>query len=581
MSDYEKNYDGYTPESLETQEQSKEEKQTNENIFSSTQYENPQYNKPQYAAQETVSNENPANTYSNPKPSYYTQNTNYIHTSSERANEYGTGTESSIPYSSPHNPQINNTQQPSYTYGDNYKTTSVLQQNTVGQGYTYANAYSAPNNNPYGYGTASSQQAVQPYKPAVKKKKEKRGRGGIAAAMALCMLASGALGVGGGVVGYNLANSGVIPSGDGMTIQRVVNTINAADSDKSEMTTAKIVESTENSVVEITTEIVQTGKLTRQYIESGAGSGVIVSENGYIITNNHVIDGAEKVVVTLKDGTTYDATLIGRDSQVDVALLKIDAKGLTSAVFGDSDKVNVGEKTIAIGNPLGQLGGTVTEGIVSALNRDLVIGDVTMNLLQTSAAINPGNSGGGLFNSKGELIGLVVAKTVDTQVEGLGFAIPINHVSDILSDLKEHGYVTGRPQMGVQLVDVANRQTAMMYGVTEIGVYVSEVTGTEAQNAGFEMGDRITAVNGKKVSSIGEVKAELQKSKVGSTIKVDVDRSGKTTTLTLLLSEQTPAEKTTEPQAQNGFNQDGGYSDEYEYDSGSGNSIEDFFKNFF
>lgn len=463
------------------------------------------------------------------------------------------------------NTEVNNdamSRRQSSEYGDNF---------SAANNYQSISSYS-PSGNYYSQQPQSfTQNGSKGQKP-----KKKKGKGAMAAVIAICIIASGAMGFGGGLLANNLSSSGIISGGDGMTVQRVINTVNTSSSDEASMTTSEITDAVADSVVEITTETVQTGTLTKQYITSGAGSGVIIAENGYIITNNHVISGAEKIVVTLRDGTTYDAEVVGKDSQIDVALLKVDATGLKAAVMADSEKIKVGEKCVAIGNPLGQLGGTVTEGIVSALNRDLVIDGVTMNLLQTSAAINPGNSGGGLFNDKGELIGLVVAKTVDEDVEGLGFAIPINHVSEILGDLKEVGYVTGRAEMGVTLLDVANSQTAMMYGVKETGVYVSEVTKDQAEKAGFNIGDRITAINGTEVSSISEVKEQISKSGVGDTIKVTVDRDGKTQDLSLVLGEQTPEEdeEATEPRYSNGYN--GG-----NYGSDNNGSIDDYLRNFF
>jgi serine protease Do len=186
-----------------------------------------------------------------------------------------------------------------------------------------------------------------------------------------------------------------------------------------QLSTSEVASLTSDSVVEITTETVTTDSWMQQYVTNGAGSGVIVTQDGYIVTNNHVIDGASKISVRLKNGTTYTASLIGSDSKTDVALLKIGATGLKPVVLGNSESLKVGDTAIAIGNPLGQLGGTVTEGIISALDRELVIKGKKMSLLQTDAAINPGNSGGGLFNNKGELIGIVVAKSSGSDVEAL------------------------------------------------------------------------------------------------------------------------------------------------------------------
>ena len=198
-----------------------------------------------------------------------------------------------------------------------------------------------------------------------------------------------------------------------------------------------------DSVVEIYTEFIVNGWRMTQYVSEGAGSGVVISKNGYIVTNNHVIDSANKITVQLNDGTEYEAELIGKDSRTDIAVIKIDASDLKPAVWGDSDGLVVGELAVAIGNPLGKLGGTVTDGIISALSRDIEIDGHMMNLLQTSAAVNPGNSGGGLFNGKGELIGVVNAKSTGSDIEGIGFAIPANLAKSIADELIKNGKVEG------------------------------------------------------------------------------------------------------------------------------------------
>lgn len=199
------------------------------------------------------------------------------------------------------------------------------------------------------------------------------------------------------------------------------------------------------SVVSITTEAVQQGQAWYgSYVTSGAGSGVILSSDGYILTCAHVVDGADTVTVTTSDGTEYDAEVVGSDTADDIAVLKIDATDLTAAVIGDSDAASVGETVYADGNPGGTLSGTITEGIVSALNREITVetdsGEaITLNVIQTSAAVSPGSSGGGLFNDQGELIGVVNAKSSDTSDEGLGFAIPINDAVSISKNIIENG----------------------------------------------------------------------------------------------------------------------------------------------
>ena len=285
---------------------------------------------------------------------------------------------------------------------------------------------------------------------------------------------------------------------------------------------------------------VSTDRWMQQVVSEGAGSGVILSQDGKIVTNNHVIEGASTITVRLRSGETYPATLIGTDSETDVALLKIDATGLTPATLGDSDTLKVGEPAIAIGNPLGQLGGTVTDGIISALNRDITLDGETMNLLQTNAAINPGNSGGGLFNAQGELIGIVVAKSSGTGVEGLGFAIPINQVKSVVAELETNGYVTGRAAMGVSLVDIQDAQTAMAYRVDRAGVYVLAVNdGSAAQKAGIQAGDCIVSVDGTEISDASSLTALIESHSVGDTISVSVLRNGQTLTLPVTLGEQT------------------------------------------
>ena len=259
------------------------------------------------------------------------------------------------------------------------------------------------------------------------------------------------------------------------------------------LTTTEIVKKTADTVVEITTEQVSTGSFSQQYIQQGAGSGVIISKDGYIVTNYHVIEGASKVSVTLRDKTEYtNVKVVGTYKAGDLALLKITPKkDVAYATFGDSSKLSVGDYAVAIGNPLGQLGGTVTDGIISALDREVTIDNQTMNLLQTNSEISPGNSGGGLFNGNGELIGIVNAKSSSEAVEGIGFAIPINDVQDVLSDLKKYGYVKGQIDLGMSLSDISNTAQLWMYGTNQTGVYVTSVyANSNAAKAGFRAGKR-------------------------------------------------------------------------------------------
>ena len=286
------------------------------------------------------------------------------------------------------------------------------------------------------------------------------------------------------------------------------------------------------SVVEISTEIVVTNTWMRQFVTGGAGSGVIISADGYVVTNNHVIEGARSVTVTA-NGKKYPATLIGTDSQSDLALLKINANDLTPAVLGDSSKLVVGELAIAVGNPLGELGGTVTSGIISALDRVITIDGQDMSLLQTDASINPGNSGGGLFNINGQLIGIVNAKSSGSDIEGIGFAIPINTAKAIIDNLMQYGYVRGRIDTGLTLVDIQSVQVAMRYRVNQLGLYIANST-----NADLKSGDRITSVGGKGIKDLASFNAAIKSYNVGDKVDISVDRGGQPVTVSITLGEQ-------------------------------------------
>ena len=295
------------------------------------------------------------------------------------------------------------------------------------------------------------------------------------------------------------------------------------------------------SVVEVTTEAVTTNRFFGEYVESGAGSGVIISSDGYLITNHHVVSGATQISVRLSDGTEYEAAVIGSDSKTDVAVLKIEAEGLSPVVIGDSDSLEVGEFVLAVGNPLGRLGGTVTDGIISALDRDVTVNNQSMHLLQMNAAVSPGNSGGGLFNGRGELIGIVNAKSSDSDAEGLGFAIPINTAIRVAEELINNGYVTGRPAMGVMVLDIQDAQTAYQYGVNQAGAYVQSVNeNSPAERAGLQPGDRFIGIDGTAVSSTSDITTVIGEHAVGDTIEIQIVRGGQILTLSLTLEESQP-----------------------------------------
>jgi serine protease Do len=286
-------------------------------------------------------------------------------------------------------------------------------------------------------------------------------------------------------------------------------------------------------------------------VQYGSGSGIILTSDGYIVTCRHVVEGTNTIKVILNDDTEYDATLVGTDSRSDLAVLKIDATGLTPATLGDSDMLTVGEDVIAIGNPLGELRGTATSGMVSALSREVTVEDVTMSLIQTDAAISPGNSGGGLFNSSGSLIGIVNAKASSDNAEGLGFAIPVSSVKTIISNLIDHGYVLGRAYLGVYTQDVTLSSGMNEWGGGLFGSYFGSsgtscvqiaqiVSGSAAEAAGLQVGDLILAVDDIEISSNTALSAAISGYNAGDTATLTIQRDGEQQTVAVTFGEYTP-----------------------------------------
>ena len=390
------------------------------------------------------------------------------------------------------------------------------------------------------------QNAAAPGQP----KKQKKDHSKLAKSAVALVLAA-AMGFVGGFAGAQFGNGG-----HKVVIQQVERSDSSAASDSADaaadgttvssgMTTAQVAKMVSPSVVVITTEQVvysQWSWYGQSQVESGAGSGVIISSDGYILTCDHVVSGASNITVTIGDDD-YTATVVGEDSTSDVAVLKIDANGLTPAVVGDSDTLTVGDNVLAVGNPLGELGGTVTSGIVSALNRSVSIqssGSVnTMSLIQMDASVSPGNSGGGLFNMNGELVGVVNAKSSDSDAEGLGFAIPINDAMKVAQDLLENGYVTGRPYMGITYLAVTDAQTAQQLGVNAYGIYVADVVkGGPADKAGLKVGDRIVSIDGTEVAQKTDLGTIIQQHSAGDTLSITVARGGQMQTVSLTLGEK-------------------------------------------
>lgn len=301
--------------------------------------------------------------------------------------------------------------------------------------------------------------------------------------------------------------------------------LNISKSTKSKLSVQEVIAKNSDSVVEINTSST-TESFFGKSESSGAGSGVIVKKNGYIATNYHVVEGANKINVTLKNGKDYSAKVVGGDKSNDIAVIKINKSNLNPVTFGDSSKLVIGDMAVAIGNPLGKLGGTATSGIISARDRKLEIDGKILDLLQTDAAISPGNSGGGLFNGNGNLIGIVVAKSSGSGAEGLGFAIPSTTAVPIINDLIKNGHVSTKPAAGIKIFQL-NDEQAEANGLEKSGIYIDQVYGKNAIKAGLKEGDLITKLNGEAVNSGSELVYKIQKMKIGDIAKFTIYRDGK------------------------------------------------------
>ena len=374
--------------------------------------------------------------------------------------------------------------------------------------------------------------SVPPHTP--KKKKSFKGFGNLILTAAL----SAACGFGGGMISMKYMDDGKQEVVVTTTDQQSPSNVTSVSSSNG-LTTSEAAQKAAPSVVEILAEGTTTtyGFFGGTYTSQSAGSGVIFSSDGYIITNHHVVEDGESVRITTFDGTEYDAQLIGSDAKSDIAVLKVDADNLTPAVLGDSSQVQVGDTAIVIGNPLGTLGGTITDGIISATSRTITINDQAMELLQTNAQINSGNSGGGLFDGNGNLIGIVNAKdsgttSSGTTIEGLGFAIPINTAYDIAQQLIENGEVTNRATIGVYLQELTQPS-----GKYAAGLYITEVIkGSGAESAGLMAYDRIVKANGKSISNYEDLSTALLGKNVGDPFEMTVERNGKQIDVTVILT---------------------------------------------
>ena len=350
-----------------------------------------------------------------------------------------------------------------------------------------------------------------------------------------------------------------------------------------QMTMSEVYASNVNSVVSI--NVSSTTNYFGQQVETAAsGTGFFITEDGYILTNHHVVSGASSVSVTLYNGESYDAKVIGSDEDYDIAVIKIDVTGATPVVLGDSSKLAIGESVAAVGNPLGELTFSMTTGIVSCVNRAINVDGTPFNMIQVDCSINPGNSGGPLFNSYGEVVGIVSAKYSsysNTTVEGIGFAIPINDVVSLVKDIMTNGYVTTKAYMGI----TPQNMTAQMaqqyrYDVTE-GVFVCSVDpDSAAAKAGLKLGDVITKMDDKDITSYEDLVAAKKSYSAGDTVTLTVYREGKTIEVELTFDAvpESAEASNSDQSTDNSYNGNGYYSDG---SSGYYSNPWDFFNNFF
>ncbi len=370
----------------------------------------------------------------------------------------------------------------------------------------------------------------------------------VAVACAICVLNLAVLG-GIFAVGYGYG-AGRLGSGNKANVIAQLNQTQSTPDAKplvnlgSELSTVDISKKVGPAVVGITSTVNNIYSIFNTSATSeGTGSGIIISSDGYIVTNNHVIDGASAVKVTLNTGSEYEAKVIGSDSKTDLAVLKIKPnETLTVAELGDSSQIQVGERAVAIGNPLGlEFFGSTTQGIISAINRKITVGDRTMSVIQTDAAINEGNSGGALVNAYGQVIGINAVKISSSSVEGMGFAIPISEAKPVLEDLIKFGYVKGRPVLGISARDVTKDMAVRQGWPIGVQVMAAQV-GSGAEIAGLQQGDIITKADGKEVKNFDDLNEIKDSHKPGEIMNLEVYKyeTGLTAKVAVKLNEERP-----------------------------------------
>lgn len=407
------------------------------------------------------------------------------------------------------------------------------------------------------YGQEPPLQPQMPqYQPELKqetKNSRSFGAGKVVALALCCSLLGGILGSVGGVLATKTAdpNRTTVLQGER---ENTVLDITKIDTSKL-MTQAEVYAANVNSTVGITTSIT-TNFWGFQTASAASGSGFIISQDGYILTNEHVIADSNAITVTFYDGTSKEAKLIGYDASNDIAVLKVEAEGLTPVVLGDSDNMNVGDPVVAIGNPLGELTFSLTAGAVSALEREVTTSSgVTMDLIQTDCAINSGNSGGALFNLYGEVVGITNAKYSssgsEASIDNIGFAIPLNNIRGIVKSIIENGYIS-KPYIGISVTDVSKETQS--YGLPQ-GASVKVVTeDAPAAKGGLQVNDIITAVDGKEITGSSDVVSIIKESEVGQVLKFTVYRQGESLDLEITVGEQIQNAIDEKPQQQqNGY----------------------------
>ena len=407
-----------------------------------------------------------------------------------------------------------------------------------------------------------------PCAPAQKKQKKSNSALRVIALVLVCVLLGGAAGIGGSVYMHNYYAKEGVPSDETQRVAAMVETnretaiAETAKVDTGELLTgAQVFAANVNSTVGITTSIT-TNFWGYSTTSAASGSGIVLTDNGYILTNYHVIEDSQSVTVSTYDGASYDASIVGFDQSSDIAVLKVDAEGLSPAVLGKSSDLSVGDQVVAIGNPLGELTFTMTQGIVSALDRDVTLSSgSSMKLIQTDCAINSGNSGGALFNMYGEVVGITNAKfsssSSGASIDNIGFAIPIDSVRGLIESIIEKGYVS-KPYIGVTIAPVSEESKS--YGLPAGVAIQSVVDGSPAAEAGLQVYDIITAVNGTPVTANSDLTEVVSSSLPGDVLEFEVYRQGETLKISVAVGEkiQTPESVAAEKETvQNGQRNNG------------------------